>query len=245
MQRLTWVAAFLAMAEFAFGAPATTTLAGLALWQQAVDLAGQNASSLPASVYTRVVVRDGSGSLKDSQETWSHLGVDGTGKVVTTVTRSIKDGQDNTANAQAQVNRNPERSRFEYSFLPMMPENQGKVQVTPTGTTRKVDGASCEGFSFVMVGDKGPRTVGTVWIDARNAAPRLMDFTFDPLPTGASEVKSELHFEITPKGGWHLASLSTYGVGQILFFRRSFQMEMTFSDYFQHVADNLASGTSP
>jgi hypothetical protein len=192
-----------------------------------------------------VVVRDGSGNLKDSQETWSHLEVDGTGKVVTTVIRSIKDGQDNTDKAQAQVDRNPERSRFEYSFLPMMPENQSKVQVTPTGTTQQVDGTPCEGFSFVMVGDKGPRTVGTVWIDTRDGAPRLMDFTFDPLPTGANEVKSELRFDVTPNGGWHLSSLSTYGVGQILFIRRSFQMEMTFSDYFRYVADNRSPGTSP
>jgi hypothetical protein len=245
IRRLILVGIIFGAASLVYGAPKATDSSGPALWQRAVKIVADNSSSLPAAVHTKVTVTDGSGRVKDSQETWSRIEVDSAGKVVTTVIRSIKDGHDNTENAQKQADRNPGRSRFEYSFLPMMPENQSKVEVTPTGGTRLVDGAECAGFSFVMAGEKNQKIVGTVWIDRSVGAPRLMDFTFEPLPPGATEVSNELSFTVTPEGGWYLASLRTYGVGQILFIHRTFNLEMQFSDYVPYTPRGQVSGTSP
>lgn len=242
MQRLVSLITLASIAALAYGAPTTT---GMALWDRAVGLVGRNVDYLPGSIYTKVLVTDGSGNTKDAQETWSKISVGEQGAIKTTVLRSVKNGADNTENAQKQTDKNPQRSRFEYSFLPMVPENQSKVRVTPTGTVRTVAGAPCEGFSFSMDGEKNQKTVGTVWIDEVNAAPLLMEFTFEPLPTGAKVVRNELHFAVGPTGFWRLVSMSTYGEGQILFFHRTFNLDMKFSNYFPYSPKGTAAGTSP
>ncbi len=242
MQRLVSLIALASVAALVYGAPTTT---GMALWERAVGLVGKNLDYLPASIHTKVLVTDGSGNTKDAQETWSKITVGDQGAIKTTVVRSIKNGEDNTENAQKQADKNPQRSRFEYSFLPMTPENQSKVQVEPTGRVKRVDGAACEGFSFSMEGERNQKTVGTVWIDETSAAPLLMEFSFDPLPTGAKVVRNELHFAVGATGIWHLVSMSSYGEGQILFFHRTFSLEMKFSDYFAYSPKGTAAGTSP
>ena len=204
------------------------------LWSEAVAGAARSAGYLPGAVYTDVTVTDARGDLKSSQRTWSRLSVTTNGKVVTTVVRATKNGRDDTANTQAQLDRNPERSRFDSSLLPMMPSNQGRVDVTPTGLTRTIGAIPCAGFSFRMRGKGGRATEGTVWLDERNGSPVLLEFTFAPLPTGAKVVRNTLHFAAMPGGAWRLTSLDTYAEGRLLFFERIFKLHMEFSDYFPY-----------
>lgn len=220
----------LAIAPAVAAAPVGSPSA-LSLWEEAVAGAARSAEYLPGSVYTDVTVTDAKGDLKTSQRTWSRLSVGTDGAVVTTVVRSIKNGRDDTKGAQAQLDRNPERSRFDSSLLPMMPSNRKRVAVATTGRSRTIDTIPCRGFSFRMKGKGGRTTVGTAWLDERSGAPVLLEFTLDPLPAGATVIRNTLHFETTPGGVWHLASLDTYAEGRVLFFARVFKLLMEFSDY--------------
>jgi hypothetical protein len=236
----TFLLIVIVLSRFLDAATADTT--ELSLWRKAEAVAGKSADLIPASVHVKVVVGDGNGNTKSTQETWSRISVDGNGKLETTVLRSIKDGRDDTENAQRQTDRHPERSRFQYSFLPMMPANRGKVTVSPTRTSRIVEGATCAGYAFRMKGDEV--SVGTVWIDESTGAPLLMEFTFEPLPPGAKLVTNKLRFQLTEGGAWHLISMETYGEGQLLFFRRDFRLLMEFSDYFRYTPPEGGTGSS-
>lgn len=242
--RFVFVSTFLFAGGLAAASPGVSAPAAMALWQRAVAAAQHNASFVPASVHTSVTITDGGGRVRTSLETWSRIGIDGKGKIETTVVRSIKDGRNNTRAAQDEADRNPRRSRFDYALLPFMPQNRDQVKVSPTETTRTVAGASCSGFSFHLKVDGGRALLGTVWLDDENAAPRLMEFSFEPLPTGAREVTNRLTFTVTPNGDWRPGTLDTYAVGQLLFFRRVFRLEMRFSDYFAYPAAGAARGTS-
>lgn len=241
--RSVFVWAFLCVGAFAAAAPRVSAPPTMALWQRTVEAARHNASFIPASIHTSVTVTDGGGRVRSSLETWSHIGIDAKGALETRVVNSVKDGNDNTRAAQVEADQNPRRSRFDYGLLPFMPQNRDRVRVSPTGKSRAIAGASCIGFSFRLKVSGGRRLIGTVWLDG-NAAPRLMEFSFEPLPTGAREVTSRLSFAVTASGGWRPATLETYAVGQLLFFRRVVRMEMDFSEYFAYPPAGTADGSS-
>lgn len=229
----------------AVGAAPSGTLPAPPLWRDAVSRAGRSAELLPGTVHADVTVSDAKGNIRTTQQTWSRLSIGTDDAVVTTVVRALKNGRDNTKEAQAQLDRNPERGRFDTSLLPIMPSNQERVDVASTGRSRTIAGDQCAGFSFHMRRKRGPSIVGTVWLDERTGAPVLIVFTFDPLPTGATVIENTLHFTAAADGTWHLASLDTYAEGRLLFFERVFRLHMVFSDYFRYSPPGTAaSGAS-
>jgi len=205
----------------------------MALWQAAVAVGGISERTYPGSVYTEVTVSDWDGNVKSRSQTWSEVQEQADGAIDTTVVRSLENGRDATEKMRVQSRKSPERDAFRYTFLPIIPENASRVTVTPTSETRLIDGTECTRFDYSMPGQKNETTKGAVWIDSSNAAVRLVEFTIDPLPTGAEELETTVHFQATRDGQWRITSMSTTGKGQILFIKRTFELSMRFGDYFQ------------
>ncbi len=136
-----------------------------------------------------------------------------------------------------------ERSHsFSMGDSPFNPEIQSDVRVTETNARETIAGRSCVRFGYAYPARTGkpskgkPAMVkGSVWIEEGTGNPMKVEFTNDPLPKGAKNMLTTLHYGSGGNGSWILERMEFEASGSFLFFKKRIRGDIAFSDYWKYV----------
>ena len=71
------------------------------------------------------------------------------------------------------------------------------------------------------------------WLDEKNGAPLKTESSLSPLPKKVRSMKSTTFYETAPRGVWHPRRMVVEGSGGFLFFKKSFRLDLSFSNYWR------------
>lgn len=136
-----------------------------------------------------------------------------------------------------------ERSHsFSSGDSPFNPELQSGIVITETGSRETVDGRLCIrfGYSYPVPSEKSSKkkpamVKGSAWIDEDTGHPVKVEFTQDPLPRGAKNMLTTLHYGSTGNDQWVLETMEFEARGAFLFFKKRIRGDLAFSDYWKYV----------
>ena len=120
---------------------------------------------------------------------------------------------------------------------PYHPDNQDNISVTRLSQSRMINGINCTGFEYIL--DLGERTKsGTVWLHAESGLPVEQEFSYEPLPRNVREIEYQAFYRHHPDGTYYISKMTYSGIGQMLFIKKTFHGEFTYSEYWRRPQTN-------
>jgi hypothetical protein len=220
------------------------------LWAKAVFLYEANDDWVPGSVYMHVQEVDKHGEPKDNKghEAWTRLFLNDEGEVDSELIKVLDNGEDVTEEEKAKIEEEEaERDEDEgegdegvaiEGYTPFDAEHQGGLKFRATGEPEMVSGRHCVVFEFEDErenGDDGEEStvMGRVWLEADTGVPFKMEYTTDPLPKRVKKMDTTVYYAYDGPEDWYAESMSMQATGGILFIKKHFHMNMTFSEFWR------------
>jgi hypothetical protein len=226
----------------------TSTSAAAGLWQKAVAIHHRNRDWYPE----RITIL--SELLNRHQEPYSvtqiffSLRRDADGRLVTEITRALKNGKDTTEKMRSKVtisspdkgmdSENENSYSVSISDSPFDPERQAAVSYSASGEKRVLFGHRCRRFDFtyrttiVRKGDREDLTwSGMAWLEEGSGMPVKLEFSLDPLPGLIRSLWTIYLYDTSRPDRWVLSKVTIAGHGGFLFIKKRFRSTTTFSHY--------------
>jgi hypothetical protein len=211
------------------------------LWLKAVELARRSKPWVPGTTVMQLELLDDKGATTESFETLMRISPDSSGNPVTEVEKATRNGSDVTASqreAQEKRNRDAVKSGKPAPFMmgdnPFDPDVQSVVQIEVLGRTALVSGVNCAMYGFTWKKTDGAEVSGTAALEMKTGAPREVEYTVKPLPTGVWSMKTVLRYGDGPEGGGYLREVFIEGTGGVLFIKKNFRTLITLDAYWKN-----------
>jgi hypothetical protein len=125
---------------------------------------------------------------------------------------------------------------------PFSPKIQNDVRITETNARETIDGRSCVRFGYTHPArtekpSKGKPVMvkGTAWIEEGTGNPVKVEFTNDPLPKGAKNMLTTLHYGSGGNGTWIIDRMEFAASGSFLFIKKKIRGDISLGDYWKYV----------
>jgi hypothetical protein len=230
------------------GADPAVATARTNLWRRALDVYAKNRAWYPQHIAILSEVLNRHGQPYSVTELFFATRVDAGGRMLTELTRALKNGEDISEEMKAKVEiRHPsdemapqkeESLTVSLSDSPFNPERQGQVEFHPSAEKERLFGHVCRRFDFsyrtelIRKGESEKLAwTGMAWLDEASGVPVKLEFTIDPLPSRIRSLWTIYLYETAHPGKWVVKNITIAGSGSFLFIKKRFRSTTTFSDY--------------
>jgi hypothetical protein len=152
----------------------------------------------------------------------------------------IKDGEDITEEEIAKEEKRRAEGDGDESesdemegYSPFESDSQERVVIYRTGTEEVLDGRRTVIFEFAERTEDDEEYIGKAWLEVDTGVPVKIEHTVDPLPKRVKRMVTTMDYEYFPPDSLVVARVYVEATGGILFIKKHFRMNMTFSDYWR------------
>jgi hypothetical protein len=221
------------------GAPADS------LWLKAVGLAEKSKDLVPGSIESYMQEVDKHGNPKheeDFRHSWGRLSLGEDGKVEYESVKVLEKGKDVTEEERAKEAKRREKGGDEDSdgfsvegYSPFDTEAQDRMSIVRCEETESADGKDLAVYEFVEHpgADRKEEVSGKAWLDISTGVPVKIEYTSDPLPKRVKRMTTTVEYRYSPPDTLVPERFTMDVTGGILFIKKHFHMEMTFSDHWR------------
>ncbi len=218
------------------------------LWDQAVSLYGEYGDLLPGRMLIAFTQYNGRDELISTEESLLSIGIGSDGEPETTIVWATKDGEDVTEERRenpqggSPFGGGPDSDGEEedegnaFSGLqksPFDPAEQEHVVITATPTVERVAGVVTRRFDFVHETGADSPNVGSAWLATDTGMPVKLELTLESFPFYLESFLMTQYFGRDERDRWVSKTLEFSGSGRLLFFQRTIESTLEFSDYFR------------
>jgi hypothetical protein len=218
------------------------------LWRRAVSIHQRNRAWYPEKITVLSEVLNRRGGPSSVTQLFFSLRLGADGRLITELTRSLKNGEDTTARMKEKVQiRDPRQGEdangqdyysVSISDSPFDPERQAAVSYSASGERRLLFGRRCQRYDFtyqtaiVRNGEKEKLTwSGKAWLEEESGVPVKLEFSLAPLPPRIRSLWTIYQYEKARPDRWLLTRVTISGHGGFLFIKKRFRTTTTLSGY--------------
>jgi hypothetical protein len=218
------------------------------LWQKALDIFRKNSDLYPEKITIISEILDRHNQPNSVTQLFFTIDMDANGKLVTKLTRALKNGKDISDEMRKKVeirdlnqDKTPPKKdslTVSLSDSPFNPERQKNVTFHASAEKQMLFGHFCQRFDFTYLTEivsKGePEKLtwsGMTWLDENSGLPLKLEFSLEPLPKRIRSLWTIYLYEISEPDNWILKKITISGQGGFLFIKKRFRSTTTFSDY--------------
>lgn len=208
------------------------------LWKKAQAFFLKNRNRIPGIVVQKSSLRVGDRRTRREGEVWIRTFSGSPKGYRWEILKILQNGRDRTEALRKSEEKREGSRLFPFQDSPFNPE--AKVFVQETGRSETLEGKSCRLFRFIQEGRalkdgkaRPFRSLGMAWLDEKNGAPLKTESSLSPLPKKVRSMKSTTFYETAPRGVWHPRRMVVEGSGGFLFFKKSFRLDLSFSNYWR------------
>ena len=214
------------------------------LWDLAVAIVAANDGWTAGTILFVATETNGKGEARRTSEITVRSVADEHGGARQEVVRYVENGRDLTEQKRGEQSADGSRGQQSSWNLsdprqtPFHPATQPEVTFRRLDARRSIAGRECVGFAYEQGSGARERTVGTAWLEAQTGAPLAIEAAPDPLPPLVQRARMEVRFEYTPEGAWYPTRFVAEGTAVILFVKRGFSMDLTFTDHWRTAGES-------
>jgi hypothetical protein len=230
------------------GAEPPATAAHGGLWQKSLDVFAKNRAWYPEKISVHSEVLDRHGDPYSITELFFATRIDADGRMLTELTRALKNGRDISQEMKAKVEirheddgmppQKEESLAVSLSDSPFDPERQERVEFHPGAERLKLFGHRCRRFDFsyrTQIVRKG-RTEeltwnGMAWLDEASGVPVKLEFAVAPLPGRIRSLWTIYLYDTARADKWVVKSIAIAGRAGFLFINKRFRSITLFREY--------------
>jgi hypothetical protein len=218
------------------------------LWQRAVAIHQRNRAWYPEKITVLSQVLNRRDEPSSVTQLFFSLRLGAGGRLITELTRSLKNGADTTARMKDKVRiRDPRLGEnaedqdyysVSISDSPFDPERQAAVSYSGSNERHLLYGRHCQRFDFtyqttiVRNGEKEKLTwSGMAWLEEGSGVPVKLEFSLAPLPPRIRSLWTIYQYEKARPDRWLLTRVSISGHGGFLFIKKRFRTTTVLSGY--------------
>jgi hypothetical protein len=216
------------------------------VWLKAVALSELNDNLVPGSIRTYMQETDKYGRPKDDQkyyETWAKLMLGEDGQVQSEIVKAIENGEDVTEKRKAEEEEAKKKNEDEEGeeseshemegYSPFDSERQERLSISRMPAEETLDGKNAIVYQFSELTEDDETIGGRAWLEAGTGIPLKVEYTVVPLPKRVKEMVTTMEYEYIPPDFLIVKHMTIQATGGILFIKKHFRMEMTFTDYWR------------
>ncbi len=208
------------------------------LWEKASKIVNSSQNLIPAITETESKILNTKGEVLNTGFFLYENYIDEKGGIKTKLVKAVRDGKDITKEIleEEKIEKRKEKENkksFELSdfdiFNPKEPKNL-KIQ---REKEEIIGNKIYVLYKFTYKIDKN-LIQGRAYIESEEGIPSKIIYTINPLPMGVKSMETLTSYEKDEKGYVLIKKIETKGNASFLFFKRSFEINIKFRDYFEY-----------
>jgi hypothetical protein len=219
------------------------------LWDRAVDYYRRFGDLTPGRVEVRFTQYNGRGERISTEESLYRIRLGADGELDSTLVYARKDGDDVTQERREDPSSGtpfgggPEgesEGGGAFSGLaksPFDPAEQDNVQVTQTNDISRMNDEVVRRFDFVHDTGADSASVGSAWLAVDSGMPLKLELGLEDPPMFVNAFAMTQYYGTDNQARWVGTAMEFTGSGQILFFSRTIESRLQFSDHFVYTED--------